>query len=328
MVALAKAELPLSFAASLITQGKYRFYQLAMPSEVLTKTCFVISRDEDPEEGFQRLLNKQRALEIAEFIDAGMATIPTSVVLSAQTVAEFHYNSRTKTLSFKDNPKSFLILDGQHRVYAFKLAKTDLRVPVVIYNGLSRTDESRLFIDINTKQKPVPNELLLDIRKLAEYQNDTETRLGQIFDVFDSQVDSPLLGKMSAAKKRTGDISRVTFNAAVKPLLALFGDAETDAVYRILSSYLIAMLSEAKKRKIEIKIGNPVVFRSLMMIFPDVAQRVRDRFGKKYETDKFSEVVREMLARVKVSATKNVGNSAIAYSKIFTDALKSKSILD
>ncbi len=319
---------PLSFAASLITQGKYRFYQLAMPSEVLTKTCFVISRDEDPEEGFQRLLNKQRAQEIADFIDAGMATIPTSVVLSAQSAADFQYNSRLKTISFKDTPKSFLILDGQHRVYAFKLAKTDIRVPVVIYNGLSRTDESRLFIDINTKQKPVPNELLLDIRKLAEYQNDVETRLGQIFDLFDTQIDSPLLGKMTPAKKRAGDISRVTFNAAVKPLLVLFGEADTSAIYQVLSSYLIAMLSESKKRKIEIKIGNPVVFRSLMMVFPDVAQRVRDRFGKKYEPEKFAEVVREMLLRVKVSSTKTVGNSATAYSKIFTDALKSKSILD
>ena len=95
---------------------------------------------------------------------------------------------------FHDVPKAFLILDGQHRVYGFALAKSELRIPVVIYNGLSLLNESRLFIDINTKQKPVPNELLLDIRKLAEYQEDTDRRLlGQIYDTFNSEFDSPLL---------------------------------------------------------------------------------------------------------------------------------------
>jgi DGQHR domain-containing protein len=162
----------LSYTASLITQGRHRFYTLTIPSDVLARTCFVIDRDEDPVEGFQRLLNKDRAQQIADYIDAGLGTIPTSVVLSAQSVASFEYVRKTRTVKFIDNPKSFLILDGQHRIFGFHLAKSELRVPVVIYSELSRVDESRLFIDINTTQKAVPNELLLDIRKLAEYRND------------------------------------------------------------------------------------------------------------------------------------------------------------
>lgn len=157
----------LRYSSSTITQNKYRFVTLTMPSSVLARTCFVISRDEDPILGFQRLLDKSRAQQIADYIDAGLGTIPTSIVLSAQENARFRVLGRGKTVEFYDVPKAFLILDGQHRVYGFSLAKSELRVPVVIYNGLSRRDELRLFIDINTKQKPVPNELLLDIRKLA-----------------------------------------------------------------------------------------------------------------------------------------------------------------
>ena len=174
----------ISFTASLIIQGKHRFYSLTIPSDVLARTCFVIDRDEYPIEGFQRLLDKKRAQQIADYIDAGFGTIPTSVVLSAQEIAEFSYDSKKRTVRFRDNQKSFLILDGQHRIYGFHLAKSELRVPVVVYSELTRKDESRLFIDINTEQKPVPNELLLDIRKLAEYRNDVETRLGDIFDLF------------------------------------------------------------------------------------------------------------------------------------------------
>lgn len=43
-----------SYAAVLLTQGEHRFYQLAMPSDVLGICTFVSTRDDDPERGFQR----------------------------------------------------------------------------------------------------------------------------------------------------------------------------------------------------------------------------------------------------------------------------------
>jgi hypothetical protein len=55
----------------------------------------------------------------------------------------------------------------------------------------------QIFIDINTKQRPVPNELLLDIKKLAEYQSEVESLLGEVFDHFNENQKSALLGLMS-----------------------------------------------------------------------------------------------------------------------------------
>jgi DGQHR domain-containing protein len=315
-----------SYTASLITQGKHRFYSLTIPSDVLAMTCFVIDRDEDPIKGFQRLLDKDRAQQIADYIDAGFGTIPTSVVLSAQNVSRFAYDSKKRTVRFRVNAKSFLVLDGQHRIYGFHLAKSELRVPVVIYNDLTRLDESRLFIDINTKQRPVPNELLLDIRKLAEYRNDLETKLGDIFDIFASEPTSPLLGSMSPSKRKREHISRVTFNAAVKPILSIFGEASSSEVYRVLAAYLTAFIAQADKKEFKVDITQPVVFRAFLMIFPEIAQRVSDRFGKDYSADGFSKIISEMLKNVKPSSVRNVGNSVTAYAKVFTDGLKTKSI--
>jgi len=316
----------LSYTASLITQGKHRFYTLTIPSDVLARTCFVVDRDEDPIQGFQRLLDKNRAQQIADYIDAGFGTIPTSIVLSAQSISEFTYHRRTRTVRFLDNPKSFLVLDGQHRIYGFHLAKSELRVPVVVYNELTRVDESRLFIDINTKQKPVPNELLLDIRKLAEYRNDLETRLGDIFDLFATEPSSPLLGSMSPSKRKKDHISRVTFNAAVKPVLSLFGEASSSEIYRVMAAYLAAFIGQAAERKLDIDTTQPIAFRAIISIFPEIAQRVRDRFGTRYSADDFAAVVSDMLKNVKQSSVKNVGNSVSSYAKIFTDNLKTKSI--
>lgn len=315
-----------SYTASLITQGKHRFYSLTIPSDVLARTCFVVDREEDPIAGFQRLLDKDRAQQIADYIDAGFGTIPTSVVLSAQSISEFTYERRTRTVRFRDNPKAFLVLDGQHRIYGFHLAKSELRVPVVIYNELTRVDESRLFIDINTKQKPVPNELLLDIRKLAEYRNDLETRLGDIFDLFATEPSSPLLGSMSPSKRKKDHISRVTFNAAVKPILGLFGEASPSEIYRVMGAYLTAFMGQATEKKLDVDATQPIVFRAILSIFPEIAQRVRDRFGTKYSSDDFAEIVSDMLKNVKPSSVKNSGNSVSSYAKVFTDGLKTKSI--
>src|SRR5438477_11439156 len=110
------------YSVSLVRQGNHRFYTLTMGSDVLAKTCFVSTRDEDPQEGFQRVLDKERAQQIADYIHAGFGTIPTSIVLSAQPEAELKDIGKGKTIEFRPIPKAFLILDGQHRVYGFSLA--------------------------------------------------------------------------------------------------------------------------------------------------------------------------------------------------------------
>ena len=304
-----RSPVPLRYSVSLVTQGKHRFYTLTMPSEVLANTCFVIRRDEDPKKGFQRVLDQKRAQQIADYIDVGFGTIPTSIVLSAQQDAELKVIGRGKTLEFRDNPKAFLILDGQHRVFGFSLAKNSLRVPVVIYNNLTPKDESRLFIDINTKQRPVPNELLLDIKKLAEYETGVEHLLGQVFDLFNVDPESPLLGLMSAHERTSNKISRVTFNAALKQMLGAFGSADAHDIYAALRSYITAFDAGTKEKKIPDAITKPTVFRAVMMLFPQVAQRVQDKYGKAYSAENFAEVLQPMFDQIKPSLLSNPSKS-------------------
>ncbi|MEO1340877.1 MAG: DNA sulfur modification protein DndB [Cyanobacteria bacterium J06635_13] len=66
----------LRFTFNLIRQGKYRFYSLTLDSDLLARICFVTTREEDPKAGFQRVLDKKRAQEIANYIDSGLGTIP------------------------------------------------------------------------------------------------------------------------------------------------------------------------------------------------------------------------------------------------------------
>ncbi|MEQ1933568.1 MAG: DGQHR domain-containing protein [Fimbriimonadaceae bacterium] len=298
-----------SYTASLITQGKSRFYTLAMPSDVLAKTCTVDTHEADPVAGFQRRLDESRAQDIADYIDKGLGTIPGSIVLSAQPEAHLEYNRPKRTLRFQTSPRAFLILDGQHRVYGFQKAKARLRVPVVIYNNLSKAEEARLFMDINTKQRPVPNELLLAIKRLAQTETNEEAILKDIFDSFDKDSGSPLLGLMSSAERKKGKISRVTFNAALKPIFSTFDGSASKYVYDVLSAYVQAWLSGLRSQGIGDRITNSTLFRALMLLFPVVAEKVSDRYGEEFTADNFVEVLRPVFSRTRTAALKSPGKS-------------------
>lgn len=310
-------------SVSLVRQGDHRFYSFTMPSDVLAETCFVVNRDEDPNEGFQRELDKKRATEIANYIDMGLGTIPSSIVLSAQDECEFVYDSKKKSASFLRIKKAFLIIDGQHRVYGFKLAKTALRIPVVVYENLSKRDESRLFIDINSKQRGVPTELLLDIKKMAEYENDTEQYLREIFDTFSSEVDSALYNRLSASKKEKGKVTRSVFNTALKPLVKIFGNKNPYEIYKIFNSYLIAFNEGVLvPHKLEEKAFSSTVFKAIAAFFPIVTARVKDRFGAIYSVDNYFEFTEIIGQRIKPAKIENSTNAYMPLVEHLEESLK------
>lgn len=312
----------LSYTASLVSQGKHRFYTLTMPSDVLARCCTVEPRIENPMEGFQRKLDEKRAREIADYIDKGFGTIPNSIVLSAQDRSKFTYRRIRKTVTFRDVPGSFLILDGQHRVYGFALAESELRVPVVVYSQLTRKEECRLFIDINTKQRPVPNELLLDIKALAETETESEASFRALFDRFASDANSALYGLMSPASKSKGRLSRVTFNSAIRSVWSVFEGADAHYAYEVLAAYLQACRSGLRLTAAEDNLTNPTVFRALMWFFADVAPRVSDRFDGDYSVDNFQRVLAPVFQRMKKGDLAKPGNSHTELHEKFQQALR------
>ncbi len=315
----AVAKPPLRAAYSLVTQGENRFYTCTLFGKVLARTCFVTRRIDDPVDGFQRTLEKSRAKAIADYIDEG-GSIPNAIVLSAQPEANLR-TSGGKTLIFNDTEKAFLILDGQHRVYGFMLAREELRVPVVIYNNLTRAEEAKLFIDINTKQRPVPNALLLDIRRLAETESDEESFLNDLFSEFYDNSDSPLAGMLSRSETVVGKISRVTFNSAMQPAMKFFEGLTAENAYLVLRPYVKVWHDGMKAQSVLGALSKSVVFRAIMAIFPMVVQRVQDRHGKRYTDATFADVLTpEYFKAIRPKLRGNYGNSVKAFQEKLSKA--------
>ncbi|HMK89963.1 MAG TPA: DGQHR domain-containing protein [Methylocystis sp.] len=285
--------------ALLVTQGRHRFYSLVLSSDLLAATATVDARAENPIDGFQRRLDRRRAREIATYMDSGFGTAPCAVILSAQPRAQLKFERASGLLTFKRTPGAFLIIDGQHRTYGFHLAERRIKAPVVVYNRLTRAQECQLFMDINTKQRPVPPELLLDIRRLSETESAADALLHDLFDLFAAREDSALRGLMSPSERRRGMISRVTFNAAVKAIKGAFVDASAEDVFGVLNPFYLACASGLAVHGLQANIAHAALFKALTLLFPDIAERVGERFGGAYSVGNFEQVLMPFFRRLK-----------------------------
>ncbi|MBR8332107.1 DGQHR domain-containing protein [Burkholderia ambifaria] len=272
-----------TYASLLLTQNRHKFYFTTIPVKDLFEYCFVSRRKEDSIRGFQRELNKSRAEDIAKYLKDGDGSIPTNVVLSSQPESGFSYNRKSKSVSFNRSERSFLVLDGQHRLWGYQLCLErfgiEHRVPVAIYEGLSRTEEARLFIDINTRQVGVPAALLLDIKQVAQLESQKEGIMREIFDQLATDVRSPMVGRLSSAKSVTGKISRVTFNRALDPLFdgPLLRDTSSTKRYGLVLNYLIALSEELGDN--DHLLTRSAFFEAIFEVFESVVRQSISQFG-------------------------------------------------
>ncbi|MFP5375820.1 MAG: DGQHR domain-containing protein [Acidimicrobiia bacterium] len=268
------------FPAVKVTQNRFTFYSAVVPGKSILRTCFVSRRTDDPVEGFNRALSRSRAIDIARYLDKGFS-IPTNVILSAQPEANLSF-SRGKVSWNEVEGGSFLVIDGQHRLFSMEHSVHNFDFVVAIYDGLSRQDEVQLFIDINTNQKGVPPALLLDIKQLAGTETTIEEKLRRLFDLVAADHSTPLHGRFSPAAKTTGSISRVTFNTAMKRVVeaGVLTTMPLEDQAKLVANFLIAadrvIVSSGARNN---DLTKATILQAFFEIFNDVADQTLVRAG-------------------------------------------------
>jgi DGQHR domain-containing protein len=305
-----------SYTAIKVTQNKKDFFVTSLNASTLKELAFVLKRDEDPIKGFQRLLNQNRAKEIANYMDDKEGVIPSPLILSAQPNSEMRYDEKTSKLTFKNSKNSFLVLDGQHRLYGMYLAKNDYEIPVIIFNNLKTSDEVNLFIDINTNQKGVPTTLLIDIKNLTGKEDKKEEKQRILFDLMNN--DSVLRGLMSPTKSQLGKISKTTFNQATDRLLdtGYFADENINVTFKAVKNYLEAVeLVLLNTNSEKAKLTKSMIFRAIFEIFNDVIEKCL----KKHENLKVESLVDIINPIGALNYDNYIGSSNSIMNKISSD---------
>ncbi|TVL98794.1 MAG: hypothetical protein CV087_20435 [Candidatus Brocadia sp. WS118] len=195
----------------------FTFFVGAAIAKELFKVSVISRAEEDRESGFQRILGKTRANQIAEYFNNGNV-IPGSIVLSSKNETP-DYDNKKNILKIKIGSEVLLVIDGQHRLFGANLAEGNVYLPFCIFYGLNKQMEVQYFLDINGYQMGVPRTLRLELQKFIAEEDSEEFILKSLFDELESNPKSPLSGKMSRTKSVAGKISHVAFQNGLKPIL-------------------------------------------------------------------------------------------------------------
>ena len=179
--------LEITIPAVRMKMGGSTAYAFAIPPDYLLKIAFVSHRARGKASDvhtYQRLLKKSRLLSIREYISDG-GIFPTNIVvnISHSRHLEFHrgrqedsseQDSRLGWLTIRAGYRIAWIVDGQHRLFAYanhQLARKSV-VSVIAFVGLEPSEQARLFVDINAKQKRCKPRLLQEL--YAELHSDSK----------------------------------------------------------------------------------------------------------------------------------------------------------
>lgn len=162
-------------------------YIAAMPGRWLMAHSTPSWRIDDPHKGFQRIVNEQRAKEIARTVIDPGRPFPNAIVLATNRKA------LVATDSALEVPETirFLVVDGQHRLYAQEYSRKEAMYPCVIHMNRSEQQMAQLFLEINDNQKRVPSSLRWDLVRLVREADQPTTMTADLIYELAVRKESP-----------------------------------------------------------------------------------------------------------------------------------------
>ena len=157
--------------------GPYTCYTFSIKPEYLLKIGFISHRTKGKASDvntYQRLMAKSRLRRIQRFIEDG-GIFPTNIVINLEKTRALRFDkakqegasegSANGYLTISARYKSAWIIDGQHRLYGYSGTKkaTESYLNVIAFEGLPASQQAQFFIDINSQQKKVSRNLLLEL---------------------------------------------------------------------------------------------------------------------------------------------------------------------
>lgn len=182
--------------------GGFEYYSFSVKPSLLLKIGYVLHQSyasEGTAENYQRLIKRNRLLQIRKFINGG-GYFPNSIIISLDTngrgldfqPAASAANSSISTIGTLTLPQTYhsaYIIDGQHRLYGY--SESDFAdsnaIPVVAFVDLPTMDQMKLFMEINENQKAVPknirnmlnSDLLWDSKSLEDQREAIRARVSR-----------------------------------------------------------------------------------------------------------------------------------------------------
>lgn len=213
--------------------GGYTYYSFSIEPEKLLKIGYVLHRSEANKNmmpTYQRLIKKKRLQEVRSFINDG-GYFPNSIIISIDTNGKglvFDKSSskvettisRIGILHIPKRYRSAYIIDGQHRLYGYSdslYAETNT-IPVVAFVDLERSEQIKLFMDINENQKAVPKSLRVTLNadmlwESPDFGEQRQALRSKIAQMLGEEATSPLNSRIVIGENESTPTRCITVEA-------------------------------------------------------------------------------------------------------------------
>lgn len=213
--------------------GGYTYYSFSIEPEKLLKISYVLHRNEANASmmpTYQRIIKKKRLKEVRSFIDNG-GYFPNSIIISIDSGGKgLVFDrvgpkiegaiSKVGILHIPKQYRSAYIIDGQHRLYGYSgsaYAETN-SIPVVAFVDLDRTEQIKMFMDINENQKAVPKtlrvtlnaDMLWDSPDLSQQRQALRSKVAQMLG---EETTSPLYNRIVIGENESTPSKCITVEA-------------------------------------------------------------------------------------------------------------------
>jgi DGQHR domain-containing protein len=190
-------------ATGILLHNDPAVYVTAVPGPWLLDHSTPSWRSEDPKRGFQRIVKEQRAKEIARTVLDTHRTFPNAITLATKAK---EFGLQDCKLTLPGNAK-FLVVDGQHRLWAQRYSKVTGIYPCIIHMDRTEQQMAELFLEINDTQRRVPSSLRWDLVRLVKTDDQSTAMTVDIVFELATRKDSPFL---SVRIDLTGEMKDVT----------------------------------------------------------------------------------------------------------------------
>lgn len=259
-------------------QESPRIYVSALSGRWLLERTTPSWRIADPEKGFQRAVREERSREIALAVLDQRRTFPNAIVL-ATDLSEFStHNSR---LRMPSNVR-FLVVDGQHRLWAQKFSDYDAEYACVVHMGLSEVEMAKLFLEINDNQRRVPSSLRWDLVRLVRPDDDPYAiAASDMVYLLATEETSPLFqridltGEQSEIQLKQGSLAP-ELQRLISSKRSPLHEFSFDQQYQIVTQYLVAVREIDRDRwgHRESPFYGARVLRAVLRLLPDIMRAV------------------------------------------------------
>ena len=119
----------------------------------------------DPEQGYQRIAEKNRGRRFARYLETSDAVSPTALMLNDRH-SQTKFDPKSGMLTFDPDGRPIFNYDGQHRELGYRFRYEgdesfgEFSIPVVMTRGMAKLAEMTQFQTINSKAKGVPTALV------------------------------------------------------------------------------------------------------------------------------------------------------------------------